>query len=108
MKKKLDTTGVMNELRGQSVFFPTKADKSTPEHSGEPIEQTRTEEPLSSSPPPLSQETTHDTVIPRHHDTIADTKIPRNQDTTVPKRDDELLETVRKAVKQLGREPATQ
>ena len=35
MKKKLDTTGVMNELRGQSVFFPTKADKSTPEH---PIE----------------------------------------------------------------------
>src|SRR6266496_1284052 len=38
MKKKLDTTGVMNELRGQSVFFPTKADKSTPEQSAEPIE----------------------------------------------------------------------
>ena len=38
MKKKLDTTGVMNELRGQSVFFPTKAEKSTPEHAAEPIE----------------------------------------------------------------------
>src|SRR6266700_3522142 len=88
MKKKLNTTGVMNELRGQSVFFPTKAEKSTPEHSAAPIEQTRTEKPLSSSPTALSQETTHDTMI--------------------PKKEDEVLETVRKAVKQLGREPATQ
>ena len=108
MKKKLDTTGVMNELRGQSVFFPTKADKSTPEHSAAPIEQTRTEEPLSSSPTSLSQETTHDTVIPRYHDTMNDTMIPSNHDTMVPKKEDEILETVRKAVKQLGREPATQ
>jgi hypothetical protein len=108
MKKKLDTTGVMNELRGQSVFFPTKADKSTPEHSAEPIEQTRNEEPLSSSSTPLSQETTHDTVIPRYHETMNDTMIPSNHDAMVPKKEDEVLETVRKAVKQLGREPATQ
>ncbi len=108
MKKKLNTTGVINELRGQSVFFPTKADKSTPEHSAEPIEQTRTEQPLSSSPPSLSQEITYDTVIPRYHETMNDTTIPSNHDTMIPKKEDEVLETVRKAVKQLGREPATQ
>ena len=108
MKKKLDTTGVMNELRGQSVFFPTKADKSTPEQSAEPIEQTRTEEPLSFPPTSLSQETPHDTVIPRYHDTMNDTMTPSNHDTMIPKKEDEVLETVRKAVKQLGREPATQ
>ena len=108
MKKKLDTTGVMNELRGQSVFFPTKADTSPPEHSSEPREQTRTEEPLSSSPTPLSRETTHDTVIPRYHETMNDTMTPSNHDTMIPKKEDEVLETVRKAVKQLGREPATQ
>ena len=91
MKKKLNTTGVMNELRGQSVFFPTKVDKSTPEHSAESI-----------------QEITHDTVIPRYHETMNDTMTPSNHDTMIPKKEDEVLETVRKAVKQLGREPATQ
>ncbi len=108
MKKQLDTTGVMNELRGQSVFFPTKADTSPPEHSSEPREQTRTEEPLSSSTPSLSQETIHDTVVPRYHDTNHDTMIPSNHDTRVQGTDDDMLEAVRKAVKQIGKEPATQ
>ncbi len=34
MKKRLDTSGVMNELRGQSVFFPSKAGQPVPEQSG--------------------------------------------------------------------------
>ena len=38
MKKKLDTSGVLNELRGQSVFFPTKDSQPVPEQSGEPTE----------------------------------------------------------------------
>jgi hypothetical protein len=38
MKKRLDTSGVMNELRGQSVFFPSKAGQPVPEQSGEPTE----------------------------------------------------------------------
>ncbi len=72
---------------------------------------------LVSSPPlhnnrdgisPHSQETTSYTMIPRHHDTIVDTTTPRYQDTMVSKTDEEILETVRKAVKHLGREPATQ
>ncbi len=38
MKKKLNITGVMNELRGQSVYFPTKDGQPVPEQSGEPTE----------------------------------------------------------------------
>lgn len=38
-------------------------------------------------------------MIPRYHDTEHDTTIPRYHDATI--------ETIRKAVKQLGREPAT-
>ncbi len=38
MKNKLDTSGVLNELRGQSVFFPTKDGQPVPEQSGEPTE----------------------------------------------------------------------
>ncbi len=37
MKKHINTDEIMSELEG-SVFFPTKADKSKPEHSAEPIE----------------------------------------------------------------------
>ena len=38
-------------------------------------------------------------VMPRYHDTKLDTMIPRHHNVTI--------ETIRKAVKQLGREPAT-
>ena len=38
MKQTLNTTGVKNELRGQSVFFPTKDGQPVPEQSGEPTE----------------------------------------------------------------------
>jgi len=34
--------------------------------------------------------------------------IPRNHDTTVPPTEDEIIEEVRKAVRQIGKEPATQ
>ncbi len=101
MKKKLNTTGVMNELRGQSVFFPTKDGQPVLE---EPIEQKRQVEPLPHSPIIVTEDVQSDTVIPRHHDTMK----PSNHDTMIPMKEDEVLEAVRKAVKQLGREPATQ
>jgi hypothetical protein len=44
-----------------------------------------------------------DTMTPRHHDTV----IPRNHDTTTPGDGKEVLEVVRKAVKQIGKEAAT-
>ena len=87
MKKHLDATTIMNELRGQSAFFPTKqsAEPGVKEH-----------EPL-----PTKHQ---NTVIPGYHDTMT----PRNRDTMTPSSERELLEEVRKAVKQVGKEAATQ
>jgi hypothetical protein len=39
MKKPLDAATIVNELRGQSAFFPTKAPLPVPEQSGEPTEK---------------------------------------------------------------------
>jgi hypothetical protein len=44
-----------------------------------------------------------DTVIPRHHDTMT----PRNHETMVPGEEQDIFETVRKSVKQIGKEAAT-
>lgn len=91
MKKKLKTEVIANELSG-SVFFPQKQAKTTP---------------------PLSQHTEDqndldDTVTPRYHDTKQDTTISSNRDTILPFIEDERVEGVRKAVRQVGKEAATQ
>ena len=46
MKKKIDISSVASSLRGESVFFPTKASKPAPEQAGEPLDHKRQEEPL--------------------------------------------------------------
>src|SRR5512132_3674316 len=48
-----------------------------------------------------------DTTIPRHHDTAVSSMPPRNQDTTVAHAKDDILDVVRKAVRQIGKEAAT-
>jgi hypothetical protein len=108
MKKKLDTTSILNELRGESVFFPTKNGKPAPDQAGTPKEQITKEELLPLSPSLPSKKVHHDTVIPRYHDTKHDTTISRHHDTMKPSSEEELLEAVRKAVKQVGKEAATQ
>src|SRR5512132_391823 len=67
-----------------------------------------------SSPPPqqdMEQDTAKapnpDTTIPRHHDTAASATPPRNEDTTVAHAEDDILDVVRKAVRQIGKEAAT-
>ncbi len=93
----------MNELRGQSVFFPSTTQ--------EPVQQQEANLPTSPPDDELQQQEqpkTHDTVIPRYHETNVDTTIPSNHDTMVPTTEDEMLEAVRKAVKQVGKEAATQ
>ena len=98
MKKHLDATSIVNELRGQSAFFPTRlSEQPTEQPSQPPHDQEKHEQPT----PPSKQE---DTTIPRYHDTSK----PRNHDTTAPSSEHELLEEVRKAVKQVGKEAATQ
>jgi hypothetical protein len=49
-----------------------------------------------------------DTMRPRYRDTNHDTTIPNNHDTIKPLTEDEIFEEVRKAVRQIGKEPATQ
>ena len=94
MKKTLDTTAIVNELSGQSVFFPTykrdskqEAEKDTGV-SARKIEQKK----------PVQQEVNSE-------ERYRDTTIPRNHDTTVP--DNDIFELTRKAVKQIGKEAAT-
>ena len=95
-KKKLDVTSITNELRGQSVFFPKKG-------------QGQDSQEQQSTTPPLPQQKesiveNSDTVIPRYHETM----IPSNHDTMIPLSEEAMIEAVRKAVKQIGKEPATQ
>jgi hypothetical protein len=95
-KKKLDVTSITNELRGQSVFFPKeRAEQADQEQQPTP--------PLLAEPIEPAKESS-DTVIPRYHETM----IPSNHDTMIPLNEAEMIEAVRKAVKQIGKEPATQ
>jgi hypothetical protein len=62
-KKKLDISSITNELRGQSVFFPTDRAEQV-DHEHQP-----TTPLLAEQNKPRAEST--DTVIPRHHDTLA-------------------------------------
>jgi hypothetical protein len=94
MKKSLDTAEIMNELRGQSVFFPNYRKNQ----QQEPKKETITPTPKFEHKKPEQKET-H--LTERYHDTT----IPSNHDTTVS--EDEMFELTRKAVKQIGKEAAT-
>jgi len=96
MKKRLDTSGVMNELRGQSVFF-AKDQAEQNDHEQQP-----TTPPLTEQNKPGVER--NDTTVSRYHETV----IPSNHDTTIPVSEEGMIEAVRKAVKQTGKEPATQ
>src|SRR6266699_2791529 len=87
MKKRINTDAITNELAG-SVFFPNRTPEPPPQ---KPVEQKDS-----------------DAVIPRYPETSHGTMIPSNHDTTVPVSDEGMIEAVRKAVKQIGKEPATQ
>ena len=84
------------------------ADKSTSPFAG--LDKALLRSTKQSSPPPqkdMEQDTAQapkpDTTIPRHRDTTASTMPPRNEDTT----EDDILDVVRKAVRQIGKEAAT-
>src|SRR2546429_55019 len=104
MKKKLDTSGVMNELRGQSVFFPTKADKSTFEHSAEPIENKEV------APLPTNQQSYKDQQVsnPASLQTSNQTRLHASTDaskhaSTLATQPD-IIEIIRKIVKTPAKE----
>jgi hypothetical protein len=77
-KKKLNSDSIKNELTGQSVFFQKKESSKKPYSVRQKIATT-------------------------NHDA----KPPSNHDTTVSRYHETMIETVRKAVKQFGKEAAT-
>jgi hypothetical protein len=102
-KKNLNAAGLLNELKGNSSFFPVR--------QLEPIKQ-KQPSPLKERAATPSQEKTDppapDTVIPRYQPRYQGIMKPSNRDTTIPFNEAGMVEAVRKAVKQIGKEPATQ
>lgn len=97
MKKRIDMTEIVSELRG-SVFFPKKEVSPSPTSEEAPLKQLVSESELE------NKQAHHDTITPRYHETT----VSRDHDATIPFTENELLELVRKAVKQIGKEAATQ
>jgi hypothetical protein len=88
------------------------ADKSTSPFAG--LDKALLRSTKQSSPPPqkdMEQDTAKapkpDTTIPRHRNTTVSTMPPRNQDTTVAHAEGDILDVVRKAARQIGKEAAT-
>jgi hypothetical protein len=89
---------------------PKRSHETTPQplKTPAPAGETQAQRPAPGSElPPASQKKellpSRDTMTPRHHDTMQ----PRNHDTTPPRQELDIIEVVRKAVKQIGKEAAT-
>lgn len=102
MKKKLNEVAIVNELKGSSLYFqsPKKPEVSPikPEESKKNISQKvfRGKDIRKISEQVQQEQKINDnTMVPRYHDTTQST----NQEI--------LIEIIRKAVKQLGKEAAT-
>jgi hypothetical protein len=101
MKKQLPTE-IENELAGSSVFFQ-KSKSDAPQEASHP------------ESPKRKQINTRATVIPRHHDTMKsdtdESQPASDMEAKQPIGDEDktavTLETIRKSVKQLGKEAAT-
>ena len=95
-RKKLNTALVLSELSGQSVYFPSDSSKSKKRGENDRT-KSGTEKLVNNkkTDPDRKQPSNRDTMQPRNHETM----VSRYHDTTI--------ETVRKAVKELGKEAAT-
>src|SRR6266487_2573852 len=80
MKNKLDTSGVLNELRGQSVFFPKEQEKAV----------IQPEAPLPLPAQPISDSKHSSNLASKHASTLALST--------------EMIEFIRKIVKNPGKE----
>src|SRR5687768_1117406 len=130
MKKKLNTDSIANELEGASLFFskpvapppapaPEQAEtkkainpladspffeKSSPlQTTDSPIEEIKPAKKVVRKKEKVEQPSNRDTTIPRNHDTT----VSRYHDTTTPRIHGVLIDLVRKAVKEFGKEAAT-
>ncbi len=94
----------MNELRGQSVFFPQKQAEQDAQAKQSPTPPFVEQKKARGKTNATVVSRYHDTTIPKHHGTT----VSSNHDTMVSLGDDGMIEEVRRAVKQVGKEPATQ
>ena len=102
-KKNLNAAGLLNELKGNSSFFPVRQLEPVKQKQPSPIKERAVTPPQEKNEPPVPG-----TVIPRYRDTVIDTTIPSNHDTMIWQTEDEMLEAIRKSVKKVGKEAATQ
>ena len=89
-----------------SPFFapaPPKVEPVTPPSANLPIEKTEPEKIEKPKTKKVEQPINRDTMIPSNHDTT----VSRYQDTTTPRIHGVLIDLVRKAVKEFGKEAAT-
>jgi hypothetical protein len=120
MKKRIDEAAIMNELKGQSGFFrrptplPAESQEASESAVSSPPPQNhrvsesvappeRFEHPQSLvTPSPSPADTTSlsdDIMTSRHHDIVHDIMTSRNHDG--------MIAFIRKAVREIGREPTT-
>ncbi len=119
MTKKLNEQNIVNELKGNSLFFP--GESSTPLSASASKGSARGNVIGLEEPERVKNESSHISKgSPAHNrphavlsktevveDRKIDTMVPRYRDTTIPQYPDTMIETIRKAVKQLGKEAAT-
>lgn len=101
MKKTLNVDQITNELKGSSAFFPSK-----------PVIEPGFNRPLtiqSNTPPPIKTPSINKKVAINHQEKKPQNESmqPLHHDTTVSRHQEDIIETIRKSVKQLGKEAAT-
>ena len=113
MKKKLNIDSITNELEGASLFFTKQPSPPTlPEPEKSKVDENGVRAFISVEPT-LPRETekikkekaprAKESMVSRHHDTVT----PRYQDTHTPQVHGVVIELIRKAVKEFGKEAAT-
>ena len=110
MKKQLNDTQIINELRGGSSFFKDAHEQESAQSPivERPVETANTEiavvaEKITKQLQPERKPEKKQENQPSNSETV----VSRYRDTTIPQLPDTIIESVRKAVKQLGKEAAT-
>ncbi len=113
-KKELNEQNIVNELTGNSAFFPSSRhnpvsptpDKDLPAAS-EPESAGDESERKTSLPPVRPQAAKGYRGEEKNEEEGSDTTVSAKRDTTIPPYPETTIEAIRKAVKQLGKEAAT-
>ena len=104
MSKKFNVKNIINERKNELDYSPLFQSKSHFVPKDNDSSGTNQQAPT----PKRAAKTQHnDTVTPRYQDTTVSTTLPRHRDTVTPQDEDDILDIVRKAVKQIGKEAAT-